>query len=304
MKKGLIKFILIALVLLKSMTAFTKDVCENLFDPPRVQTIPSMLGLTQIGYIPTKKNSVHPPSDNQWFEAYYGYNSDRWMFSSRYVDNTEMHDLFNSIGSSESLLAFTYDIYIDRSFKNVKFDRTKFIGDLAKEDTRINELNTTYFKFTLPEKIIATAKLTFSYNSKELLPVEEKVLQAQSIIRGRLPKQTLIEIGRLAKTKDMQLETIFSALSHHILQRQSASGHELLGSVIGHAGPAQVKIYEKLGFKILADEAELGKDQFIISMPVKKFLRLFPPVNSLVTNPSATTFMDEMYYIPSVFKIP
>lgn len=285
-------------MLFQAKCVFAKNECDNLFDPPFVQVIPHMLGLTQIGYVPTKHNSVRPPANTQWFESHYGYTSDRWIFSDRYLDNYEMVDLYNSIDRSESLLAFTYDLYIDRGFKNVNFDRAKFIETLVKEDQKINEKTTTYFKFNLAQKTIATAKLSFSYRSEDNLPVEDKVPLAKTVIRSKLSNQILIEIGRLAKTNDLQLETIFSALSHHILQRQTIHGKELLGSMIGHTGPAQVKIYKRLGFEILADENELGKDQFIISMPVKRFLRLFPTIQEKVVNPSATTFMDEMYYLP------
>ncbi len=298
MNKYYFKFIFAVLLLFQGKYVFAKNECENLFDPPAVQVIPHMLGLTQIGYVPTKHNSVRPPSNTPWFESQYGYTSDRWIFSDRYLDSHEMSDLYNSIDQSESLLAFTYDLYIERGFKNVNFDRAKFIETLVKEDQKINEKTTTYFKFNLAQKTIASAKLSFSYKSEVNLPVEDKVPLAKTVIRSKLPNQTLIEIGRLAKTNDLQLETIFSALSHHILQRQTIHGQELLGSMIGHAGPVQVKIYKRLGFEILAEENELGKDQFIISMPVKKFLRLFPTIQGKFTNPSATTFMDEVYYLP------
>lgn len=195
-----------------------------------------------------------------------------------------------------TLMPFTYDMYIQRGLKRVSFDSTSFLRRLQQEDNNSADHNTMSVGMYWGSELNATAKVTFRYlDSSELLPLEKKLPLANVSLNKLLSSKNdvLAEVGRLAKSpkSEIQLSHIFSIISHSLYQSRLLKGY-----VVGHAARSQTEVYRKLGFEILLDEKALGKDQFIVIMPISEFLERYPPPFNRYLLPAVYQFMDELFF--------
>lgn len=286
---GRVAVLLSLTVLVPGAASAEAPSCASVFVPAGWLDIPARLGLQQVGRL-----------DGVWLRSRYSYDRDRWHFSDRLLDGQEI--AFHQAEQDErmQLMTFTYDILGRRAFRGTKIPAQEFLKTLAQEDWSASDWSTSYFGFWIDGQVIATAKTTVQRKSQSgLLPVFQKHPSVETKLEEKLGAQNWIEIGRLAKTNIIQLETIFSALSHSLLQQNLGSGY-----IVGHTAPAQASIYEKLGFTVSLPATEVAVDQVVVTMPLAAFVTRFPPRHYAVTRPERLSWLDETYLVPTSTEIP
>jgi hypothetical protein len=294
-----LKYFLSIFFILTGLSVMASVKCSEVHQaktaPDTAIEVPQRLALVQVGYVKLLDSTARSLG-RQWFVSRYSFDLNRWIFSDRMLEQTELTDLYRTKNYSAPMMNFTYDNFVRRGLRRTNIDRDSFLSILSQEDRTAPEDATTYFGFQIDHQIVATAKTTIVPPGYHLgLPLSKKLPKAAAYIQQHYPNQTLIEIGRLAKIKEIHIETIFSTIAHHMLQQEIRSG-----MVFGHAAPAQAAVYEKLGFKIILNENDLGPDQMVVAMTAEDFLRRFPPRGNQVVNPTESSFMDQIYHIPQV----